>query len=71
MKPKRYIVWSKNEIDLNDPFQKKWYIKQVLTNGKAVDIALLDLNEIKLLLPELDLPWDIKALWEDYFSVKK
>lgn len=23
MQPKRYIVWSKSNIDLDDPFQKK------------------------------------------------
>ena len=42
MKYKRYIVWSKKEIDINDIFQKKWYITQVLTYGRAEDVALLD-----------------------------
>ena len=46
-KIKRYIVWSKNKIDLSDPFQKRWYLKQVLTYGRAEDIALLDWKEIK------------------------
>jgi hypothetical protein len=72
IKPKRYIVWStEKEIDLNNPWQRRWYIKQVLTNGRAEDIAELDWEEIKNLLVELDLPKDIKSLWEDYFGTKK
>ncbi|OIN98375.1 hypothetical protein AUJ66_01020 [Candidatus Desantisbacteria bacterium CG1_02_38_46] len=71
MKPKRYIVWSKDRIDLRDPWQKKWYIKQVLINGRTEDIALLKWKEIEHILPELDLPPDIKNLWEDYFNVKR
>jgi len=68
MKPKRYIVWSKDEIDLSDPWQRKWYIKKVLTQGRAEDIAQLDWEEVKLLLTESDIPRDIRRLWEDYFS---
>ncbi len=68
MQPKRYIVWSKNEIDLADPWQWKWYIQQVLTHGRAEDIAELDWEEIKKLLPELNLPKDVRSLWEDYFN---
>ena len=68
MIPKRYIVWSKREIDLQEPFQRKWYLKQVLTYGRAEDIVSLDWLEIKRLLPELNLPSDVKNLWEDYFS---
>lgn len=68
MKPKRYIVWSKKEIDMNDPFQKKWYLKQVLLYGKSEDIRNIDWNEIKTLLPDLDLPSGIKKFWENYFN---
>jgi hypothetical protein len=68
MQPKRYIVWSKNEIDLADPWQRKWYIQQVLTHGRAEDIAELDWEEIKQLLPEFNLPREIRCLWEDYFN---
>lgn len=67
MQPKRYIVWSKKEIDLKDDWQKKWYLRQVLTYGRAEDIAELDWEEIKFLLPKLDLPRDVKRLWESYF----
>lgn len=68
---KRYINWSKENINLQDPFMRKWYIKQVLTYGRAEDISLLDWNEIEKLLPELDLPVHIKRLWENYFDYKR
>jgi len=72
IKPKRHIVWSTDkEIDLENPFLKKWYIKQVLTHGRAEDIAELDWEEIKTLLPELELPSNIKKLWDDYFNSHK
>jgi len=71
MKPKRYIVRSKNEIDLEDPWQRKWYIQQVLTYGRAEDIAQLDWEEIKAILKDLHLPSPVKRLWERYFSDKK
>lgn len=63
MKPKRYFVWSTNkEIDLNDPWQRKWYITQVLLHGRTEDIAELDWNEGRELLPTLDLPSAIRSL---------
>ncbi|MBM4308935.1 MAG: hypothetical protein FJ123_19585 [Deltaproteobacteria bacterium] len=69
VRPKRYIVWSTDkEIDLNDPWQKKWYIGEVLSNGRAEDIAELDWNEVKRLLPELNLPQRVRKLWEGYFK---
>ncbi len=71
MKPKKYIVWSKNEIDLEDPWQRKWYIQQVLTYGRAEDLAQLDWEEIKATLKDLNLPSPVKRLWERYFSDKK
>ncbi len=70
MQPKRYIVWSKNDIDLDDPFQKKWYLKQVLTNGRAEDIAAIDWDDVKKYLPELDLPSNIHNLWSTYFNAQ-
>jgi len=71
MQPKRYIVWSKNKIDLNDNWQKKWYIKQVLTYGRSEDVAQLDWEEVRMMLDELNLTPDIKRLWENYFNVKR
>ena len=71
MKLKRYIVWSTNNIDINNPFQRKWYIKQVLTYGRTEDILSLDWQEIKNLLPEIELSNHIKSLWETYFATQK
>lgn len=68
MQPKRYIVWSKKDIDLSDPWQRKWYIQQVLTYGRTEDIAELDWDEVKKILPEFNLAKDIRRLWEDYFK---
>ncbi len=68
MKPKKYIVWSKREVDLNDPWQRKWYISQVLTHGRAEDIAELDWEEIRSILKEIILPSSVRRLWEDYFG---
>ena len=68
MQPKRYIVWSKNEIDLSDEYQKKWYIAQVLSYGRAEDVASLDWGEIKRLLPDLNLPPTVRSFWEYYYS---
>ena len=72
IKPKRYIIWSTDkEINLDDPFQRKWYIQQVLTYGRTEDIMELDWEEVKKLLPELRLPETIRALWEEYFASKE
>ncbi|MBU2562854.1 MAG: hypothetical protein KJ568_00220 [Actinobacteria bacterium] len=71
MQPKRYIVWSKNKIDLNDSWQRKWYIKQVLTYGRSEDIAQLDWEKVRMMLDELNLIPNIKRLWENYFNVKR
>ena len=71
MRPKRYIVWSKKEIDLEDRWQRKWYIQQVITHGRAEDVSLLDWEEIKRLIGELNLPVVIKRLWENYFNAQR
>jgi len=71
MRPKRYIVWSKKEIDLEDRWQRKWYIRQVITHGRAEDVSLLDWEEIKQLIGELNLPVEIKRLWENYFNAQR
>lgn len=69
IKAKRYILWSTDkEIDLNNPIQRKWYIEEVLSHGRAEDIAELDWDEIKKLLPELNLPKRVRRLWEDFFE---
>jgi hypothetical protein len=70
MRPKRYIVWSKNEIDLTDSWQRKWYIQQVLNHGRAEDISQIDWEEIRSLMRELNLLPAVRRLWEDYFSAQ-
>src|SRR3989304_5855063 len=37
--PPRYIVWSTDTIDLRDPFQKSWLLRQTLMHGRAEDIG--------------------------------
>jgi hypothetical protein len=65
---KRYIVWSKRTLDLNDPWQRQWWIGQVLLHGRAEDVAALDWEEVHRLLPQLQLsPW-VRRLWEEYFA---
>lgn len=65
--PKRYIVWSKQEIDLQDPWQRQWWIQQVLVHGRSEDLAALDWEVVRELMPKLDLPAEIRSLWETYF----
>lgn len=68
MKPKPHIVWStKKGIDLTNPVQRKWYIEQVLSNGLAEDIVDLDWDEVRKLLPELNIPKRVFRLWDTYF----
>ncbi|MDQ7030173.1 MAG: hypothetical protein Q9O62_10540 [Ardenticatenia bacterium] len=68
MKPPRHIVWSTDKIDLNDPFQRRWYIRQVLLHGRAEDIRTLDLNEVARLLDDLDLPPVVYHLWKAFLE---
>jgi len=67
-KLKRYIVRSNDEIDLDNPFSRKYYIQEVLIRGRAEDVKEMDLEEVKRLLPELTLPKHILSLWDDYFA---
>lgn len=71
MKIERYIVWSKERLDLSDPWQRCWYIKQVLLHGRSEDIAALDWGEIRQLLPQLDRPSEFRRLWEEYFAYER
>lgn len=52
----RHILWSKDQIDLSDEWQRRWYIRHVLMYGRAEDVASLDWDEVERLLPELHLP---------------
>jgi hypothetical protein len=64
----RHIVWSTDKLDLRDPFQKRWLLRQTLVYGTAKDIRALDLGEIKKQLDDLDLPKDIESLWRRYLE---
>jgi hypothetical protein len=66
--PPKHIVWSTDRIDLADPFQRKWYIRQVIEHGKAEDIASLDLDEVARLLDELNLPPYLHSLWSRFLE---
>ena len=69
---KRYIIWStRRQLDLDDPFLKRWYIEKVLTHGRTEDVADLDWGEVKTLLPRLRLPERVRRLWENYFASEK
>ena len=63
----RHVVWSTREVNLEDPWQRRWYIQQVLIHGRAEDVAALDWEEVRRLLPELRLPSEVRRLWEAYF----
>jgi len=64
----RHIVWSTDELDLRDPFQKRWLLRQTLMYGITQDIRALDYKEIKKQLADLDLPKDIDSLWRRYLE---
>lgn len=51
MKPKPYLVWSKREIDLSDPWQRKWTIQQVLIHGKEEDVGRTPRSSLLASLP--------------------
>lgn len=69
-RPPTYIVWSTDQIDLSDPFQRRWYIQQVLTHGRAEDIRTLKLEDIAAVLDEIVLPEDVRDLWEHFLETR-
>ena len=66
--PPPHIVWSTDRIDLSDPYQRRWYLRQVLTHGRAQDIRNLDLEEIRRDLEELELPPEVYSLWKSFLT---
>ena len=66
--PPTYIVWSTDHVDLSDPFQRRWYIQQVLTHGRAEDIRALKLDDIVAVLDEIILPEDVRSLWQRFLE---
>ena len=66
--PPRHLVWSTNSLDLSDPFQKRWLLRQTLMHGRAEDVPALNIEEIGLELDQLDLPQEIDSLWRLYLE---
>ena len=64
--PPRHLVWSTDEVDMTDPFQRRWLLKQILTHGTAMDIRQLDLDEVRQEIDYLNLPGDIDRLWRNF-----
>ena len=64
----RHLVWSTDTLDLRDPFQKRWLLRQTLTHGAAQDIRALDFEDLRSQLDSLDLPREIGSLWRLYFE---
>jgi hypothetical protein len=70
LRPPAYIVWSTDQVDLSDPFQRRWYLQQVLTHGRAEDIRTLDLDEIAAELDKMILPEGVRSLWEHFLETR-
>jgi len=68
--PPRHIVWSTQHLDLTDPFQPVWYLRQVLSHGRTTDIRSLDLAEVERELDTLQLPDDIWQLWKHFLEYR-
>jgi hypothetical protein len=64
----RYMVWSTDKIELKDPFQRRWLLRQTLLHGLAEDIRKVDFDEISRELDQLRLPPDIDRLWRTYLE---
>ena len=69
--PAPHIVWSTRCLDPDDPWQWRWYVRQVLVHGRAEDVARLPVSEIQRLLPELALPDEVRQLWESYLAYRR
>ena len=69
--PPTYIVWRTDQIDLSDPFQRRWYIQQVLTRGRMEDIRALNLEDIAAVLDDLVLPEDVRSLWQVFLERRR
>jgi len=66
----RYLVWSTDTLDVTDPFQRIWYLRQVLLHGRAADIHALDIAEIAQHLDALQLPPAIDQLWRKFLEAR-
>ena len=64
IRPPRHIVWSTDEIDLSDPFQRRWYVKQVILHGRTEDVAKLDLHDVAEVIDDPSIPPEVRKLWK-------
>ncbi len=64
----RYILWSTDNYNPSDPFQRRWLLRQTLMYGRAEDIRKLDFQEVKRELDQLHLPKHIDHLWRSYLE---
>ena len=71
LRPPTYIVWSADQIDLSDPFQRRWYIQQALTRGRAEDLRALNLDEVAAIFDEIILPEDVRSLWQRFLETRR
>ena len=70
IKPPRHLVWSTDEVDLDNPFQRRWFLTQVLTNGLAEDIRQLDIEEVAREIDYLHLPKEVESLWRMFLEAR-
>jgi DNA topoisomerase IB len=66
--PPRHLVWSTNQIDSSDPFQRRWLLQQTLIYGTADDIRRLDIDEVAENIDHLHLPPHIERLWRSFLK---
>lgn len=70
LRPPTYIVWSTDQVDMSDPFQRRWYIQRVLTYGRIKDIRTLNLDEVAAALDDMILPEDVRSLWQPFLETR-
>jgi hypothetical protein len=68
IKPPRHLVWSTDEVDLEHPFQRRWFLTQVLSHGTAEDIRQLDFDEVEHEIEHLVLPPEVDSLWRTFLE---
>ena len=71
LRPPAHVVWSTDRVDLSDPFQRRWYLQQVLTHGRIEDIRKLDFDEVEAELDNLILPEDVRSLWQNFLEYRR
>ena len=59
MQVPRHLLWSKDNLDLQDRWQRRWFIRQVLLYGRAEDVSALNWDEIRRLesFTEFEVSW--------------